>query len=527
VANILLIDDDADVSYLLREGLKAHFGVECLDGADRGLEMLARGTFDLVLLDNLMPRMTGIEFLKALQERGIRVPVILMTGLPAPGTTIQASTLRAARVVRKPPDHQALLDELLPLIRDTLKVYQGGKTGGLPVEDLPSGPILVGGESPLMQDVYWLIGQYTLSNDPVLILGETGTGKDLVAKALHTYSPRKSKPFVARPCADLTVDRLDELFGHGKGAAAGGTLFLDEVGDMLPALQDRLLHLLQEQEENRSGTEGGAEDDVRLVSATNADWEGKFRRELLYRIKQGGAIRLPPLRDRLEDLPELARHFLTEVAAEDGRPPPELAPSALDRLRGHDWPGNVRELRTVLRCAARRCRGPQILPADLDLAEPPAPGAGAEDPSAGLRRAVLAAWNANQPNLYAALHDALCRELLAHALTELRGDHGEAAWRLGLSPADFQAWTQRFQPKPPPGLVGKEDKIALRRARAITLIAAHPDWIVKRISQELGCAPATLWRDPIISKLLESRADSRKVPRGFKTRDGNLEAYDE
>ncbi|HYT95420.1 MAG TPA: response regulator, partial [Gemmataceae bacterium] len=229
MARILLIDDDPDLTYILREDLARHgHQVDCLDSAERGPEMLVDRAFDLVLLDNFMPKMSGIEFLSALQQRGVDVPVILMTQLGSADTAIQAMRFGAYDYVIKPREHQGLFPLLQPIIARALAPTP-------PLADHPppeppprpsAGPMLVGSKSKSMVAVYMQIGRLARGDTAVLILGETGTGKELVARAIHSHSPRMARRFVALDCTDLSENLLDgELFGHD------GTLFLDEIGD--------------------------------------------------------------------------------------------------------------------------------------------------------------------------------------------------------------------------------------------------------------------------------------------------------
>jgi DNA-binding NtrC family response regulator len=225
MAKILLIDDDADLSAFVRDRL-ARLGhrVTCIDRAELAPDLLRRGGMDLVLVDNRMPGMTGIEFLGAMHQHGISVPVILMTGYATTDTAIQAMNLGAFDYIIKPADFETLFQELEPAVHDALEIARPVKEVRLPLEALPkgtAGPMLVG-KSKLMVEVYKLIGRFAHGDDPILILGETGTGKELVARAIHTNSPRKQRPFVALNCTALTESLLDdELFGHEPGAFTG------------------------------------------------------------------------------------------------------------------------------------------------------------------------------------------------------------------------------------------------------------------------------------------------------------------
>ncbi|HVS38487.1 MAG TPA: sigma-54 dependent transcriptional regulator [Gemmataceae bacterium] len=460
MARILLIDDDEELRCFVQEELQARgHTVETLAQAEQGPEILSGARFDLVLLDNKMGAMSGIDMLEALRERSIDVPVILMTGYATCDTAIRAINLGAFDYIIKPDDFASLLRKLQPLIAEALAITRPAKdvrvsTGAAPCPGL--GPMLVG-TSKQMIEVYKQIGLFARTDDAVLIHGETGTGKELVARAIHTNSPRKNRPFVALNCSALNETLLDdELFGHEAGAftgadklrkgkfefASGGTLFLDEMGDMPPKLQAKLLRVLEYQEVERVGGDEPIKVNVRLLSATHRNLEaaiaeGSFRRDLFHRLNRV-TIRLPPLRERLDDLPELAVYFLTRAAEGTERARPALSDDALQRLRAYAWPGNVRELQNVLHHAFGVCRGPEVLPSCLHLSEdedgsssPPKGGEG--EAMAALRKAVAWAWSSRPDELWPLLHDLAERELLAFALAQLGGNQTEVGKRLGMA----------------------------------------------------------------------------------------------
>ena len=309
-----------------------------------------------------------------------------------------------------------------------------------------------------MLEVYTRIGQFADLNDPVLILGETGTGKELVAGAFHGFSSRKDRPFVALNCTAIPATLLEsELFGHERGVftgadkvrkgmieyADGGTLFLDEIGEMPLDLQGKLLRVLQEREIRRLGGSESIPVDFRLLSATNrnlrqASREGKFREDLYHRLNCI-EIRLPALRERTDDLPELVDFFLTQTAAKSGRPKPGISEEAMAKVRAHPWPGNVRELQNTVRRAFGLCRGSVLLPGHLELfsedivRHSDSLGPTTEETAiAALRKTVDWAWNANYPELWPYLRDLLERELLQIAMERLDGNQSQIAERLGM-----------------------------------------------------------------------------------------------
>jgi DNA-binding NtrC family response regulator len=458
MARILLIDDDLEFREFLRDALATGgHHVECLDRADHGPEILSQAIFDVVLLDNKLPGISGIEFLAALDERDIRAPVILMTGDPTSDTAIQAMNLGAFDYVVKPLDIDDLVAELEPLIAKAAEIVQAIKEPvRLPGDDAAGDGVKLLGNSRPMQEIYKLIGKVAASDVPVLILGETGTGKELVARAIHSYSQRQTRPFVAMNCTALNENLLDdELFGHEPRAytgagdklrkgrfehAHGGTLFLDEVGDMPLVLQAKLLRVLENREIVRIGGNEAITVDVRIVSATHCDLqsqaaEGRFREDLLFRLK-GVTISLPPLRERgREDLELLAEHFLQRAANGVGRPAPGLQQGAREKLRAHGWPGNIRELQHVMRLALVTCRGPQITAGDLEFDS--APNSPAEpqelDAAAHFARGVQAAIAVGDADLYQRLHDLWEKELIQQTLEACGGNQVHTARRLGIS----------------------------------------------------------------------------------------------
>jgi DNA-binding NtrC family response regulator len=459
VAKILLIDDDEGLTFFLKGALEEQgHEVQALGSADEAPAVLAAAPFDLVLLDNRLRGMSGLEFLEDLDRRANKVPVILMTGDPTCDVAIRAMVLKAFDYVIKPNDLQDLSGELEPIIARALEITRRPAPVPLAAEAPPpaSAEPTLQGPSKAMAKVSKLIGSFAPQDAAVLIRGETGTGKELVARALHTYSRRKDNFFVPINCAAIPADLLEsELFGHEKGAftgavlrkgkveyADGGTLFLDEIGDMTPQCQAKLLRVLQEQRFERVGGNETIKVNVRFLSATNCDLEaamreGRFRSDLFFRLN-ALTIPLPPLRERLDDLPALAAYFLKRAAEGTGREPPALSAAALDALRAYRWPGNVRELQNVLHRAAAVCRGSEILPAHLDFAAdgdaaPAGHPAAADDAIAGLHRAILWAWETDQPKLWPLLQDLLERELLRVALAKLDGNRAHVAERLAMS----------------------------------------------------------------------------------------------
>jgi DNA-binding NtrC family response regulator len=476
VARILLVDDDADFGKFLQAQLREQgHDVRWLDAPEDALRVLSSPEpLDLVLLDNRMPGMSGLEFLAAARET-LRVPIILMTNAHSDRTVIQAMNLGAFAYVIKPLELDDMLDELGPTIRDALEIpRRPGRVQIQPVADNDSDDSTLVGRSKPMLEVLMRIGRLAKVEESVLILGETGTGKDLVAQAIHTNSPRKNKPFVVMNCSAFHENLLDdELFGHEPGAftgadrlrkgrfehAHGGTLFLDEVGDMPLTLQAKLLRVLENREVVRIGSNDPIRVDVRVLAATHRDLnalvrDGQFRQDLYYRL-EGMTIHLPPLRERKDDLELLARRFLVRMFG--GASAPQLHRQALERLRAYHWPGNVRQLHKVLCRAVGACRGSQVLAEDLDFgdldtgaAPAPEPARSEESPQAALRRIIAAAWASNQADLWPLLQEQLQRELLQFALGRPGLSQVKLARRLGMSRNYLRTLIKQFGLEEPP-----------------------------------------------------------------------------
>jgi DNA-binding NtrC family response regulator len=366
---ILVIDDDAIERRLLTTLLGKVGGYEVLtaENGRLGLER-AVASVDAVLLDLQMPDMTGMEVLQKLKEARPQLPVIMLTGVTEVQRAVEATRLGAYNYLTKPFEN----DHLLLNVRNALEKNELLSQMEELRERAGKGPALsrMVGKSPAIQEVIQQIQKVAASNLTVLIQGETGTGKELAARALHDESSRRDKPFVAVDCGALAENLLEsELFGHEKGAftgadrkkdgqmilAEGGTLFLDEIGNLPLGLQTKLLRVLQEKQVKPVGAEKTRSIDVRFIAATNVPLEeeakaGRFRMDLYYRLAEF-AIQLPPLRERREDLPGLAGHFKDQAGLEFRKPVGSVSGEAAILLMAHAWPGNIRELRNVIRQA--------------------------------------------------------------------------------------------------------------------------------------------------------------------------------
>ena len=382
-ATILVVDDEDIVcqscSLLLSE--QGHEVQTALD-SQQGLEMAREHPFELILVDLKMPGLDGMAFLRAIKDVHPDTEVIVMTGFAEITSAVAAIKLGAFDYIPKPFNP----DELLVAAEKALQARDMRDENRYLRRELQSRYRLdtIVGTSPAMRKVYDVIDHVCTSNVTVLIRGESGTGKELVARAIHFNSPRKGKRFVAVDCGALHENLLEsELFGHVKGAftgaiankkglfetAEGGSLFLDEVGNTSLTLQTKLLRVLQERVYTPVGDSREHKSDVRLIAATNRDLEsmvaeGTFRQELFYRLSIVPIV-LPPLRERGEDIPTLAAHFLQKFARDQGRPTPTLSPEAQHCLLHYPWPGNVRELENVMQRICVLSNASVITPAEL------------------------------------------------------------------------------------------------------------------------------------------------------------------
>ncbi|WP_334110083.1 sigma-54-dependent transcriptional regulator [Thermodesulfitimonas autotrophica] len=374
---VLVVDDEAAVRGALRDVLEeSGYKVVTAASGKEALEKMGMLRPDAVLLDIRMPEMDGISLLEIIRERYPAVPVILMTAYSDTQTTINAMRTGAFEYVLKPLN----LDELLATLEKATKIAEPVVEVGSCLGTQPEGPpgVLVG-YSPAMQNVYKTIGRIVDSDATVLILGESGTGKELVAKAIHYNSPRRAKPFVKIDCTAIPENLLEsELFGYEKGAFTGaytrkpgkfevgdqGTIFLDEIGDLSPAIQAKLLRVLEEKAFERIGGTETKKVDVRIIAATNRNLKervkaGLFREDLYFRLNVV-EIWLLPLRERKSDIPLLVDYFVGIYNQNFNKRVTTISRSVLDVFYVYDWPGNVRELRNVCERAVLMAPGPVI-----------------------------------------------------------------------------------------------------------------------------------------------------------------------
>jgi DNA-binding NtrC family response regulator len=392
---ILVVEDSDALRRGIASALREHWGEvdEEVDGS-RAIERIRdprNDAYDLVVTDLRLPREDGLAVLRAARERDGRTAVVLMTAYGSIDTAVEAMRLGALDFVQKPFDLEQLEIRVAKALEHAKLRHEVTALRASLSSRLGPGEII--GASSSLRSAVELATRVAPTRSTVLITGETGTGKEIIAGLIHRLSTRAAGPFVKVNCAALPETLLEsELFGHEKGAftgadrtrigrfeqATGGTLFLDEVGDMSAATQAKLLRVLQDQEFQRLGGTRSLRTDARILAATNQDLrvtirEGAFRDDLYFRLNVIG-IHLTPLRDRPEDVVALANHFLAEFSRELGRSVEGFAPRALERLRSHPWPGNVRELRNVVERAMLLADGPVLSADDIGLADMAAVG---------------------------------------------------------------------------------------------------------------------------------------------------------
>jgi DNA-binding NtrC family response regulator len=463
MSRILVIDDDRSVRHLISKAFD-DTDVEVMPAAsaEEGLRLLSGSKPDAVLLDILLPEISGLEVFDRIRSVDTKLPVIFITSLSSSETAIKAMTLGAFDYLLKPLDLARIRD----LVRQALEIR---RLMSIPVELPGARAKMTNGEatarrtdtlvgnSQQMQEVYKAIGRVAPQDVTVLIRGESGTGKELVARALYQHSPRVKGQFLAVNCAAIPDALLEsELFGHEKGSftgadqrrigkfeqCSGGTLFLDEIGDMSSLVQSKVLRVLQSQQFERVGGNQTITTDVRVIAATNRDLEkmveeGTFRSDLYYRLS-GFTIQLAPLRDRPEDLVPLLENYLTVFSRELNKDVHGISPEAMDVLLNYSWPGNVRELQNVLKQTLLRSAGHVIIPdfipdrirvPEAETSDTPA----SESTGTDLRQFVDERLAAGSKDLYAEALEFMERYVVTRVLRVCEGNQSKAARMLGIT----------------------------------------------------------------------------------------------
>ncbi len=468
MSTILIIDDDDQLRISFERLLKEEgYHIRTAASGEAGIRLLRESIPDLIILDVRLPGMNGLETFRQIHQIEQKLPVIIMTAFGTTETAIEATKMGAFDYVIKPFD----IPQMLATIRQAL---EAGRFMRSPVDldvspDKTQGEAIVG-KSPAMQEVYKAIGRVSATDATVLIRGESGSGKELVARALYQHSIRSNKPFLVINCVAIPDTLLEsELFGYEKGAftgathrrvgkieqASGGTVFLDEIGDMPLNLQAKMLRLLQEKSIERLGGRETIPVDVRIIAATNRDLEhliakGLFREDLYYRLKVI-TIWLPPLRERTGDIPLLADFFLNRFAAELGIENPGITRETLSMLVSSPWPGNIRELSNTLQKALIFNRGAPLSLADITQAT------GGNSKSSDFKADAcgdnIRAWIRNllakrgQENLFDNCMDYFGSMLVGEALNLTGGNRSQAAKLLGMSRPTLHAKIDKYDLK--------------------------------------------------------------------------------
>lgn len=449
--HILVVDDEKNYLVVMSALLSdAGYRVSAVDNPFAALELLSREQIALVLSDLKMPRMDGLEFYRRAQQEYGPLPFIILTAFATVETALEAMKAGVFDYLMKPFNNEEILLTVSKAL-DYARLQSENAFLRQQLERSRRRDLI--GESPPVRQLLEDIARVAPARTSIMIMGESGSGKELVARMLHDASPRAAGPLVTVNCATFSETLLEsELFGHERGAftgaverkrgllevADGGTLFLDEIGEFPLALQPKLLRVLQERRFRRVGGTAELETDVRLVAATNRDLRamveaGDFREDLYYRLNVV-TLQVPPLRDRGEDIALLAMYFLRRFALELGRGVTDIAPEALEVMLNYNWPGNVRELQNAMERGVLFCRGEVLQVGDLPepLSSRHADGAG----SAG----SLPDINKPLPDL---MDDIECR-LIHQALVRARGVQAQAAQLLGISRSNLQYKLKKY-----------------------------------------------------------------------------------
>ena len=386
---LLLVDPDLDfLDWATKHLFASNLRVLRCDNASNALKVIEKTEVSVIVAAMELEPFDGMELLGRIMQQSPKTLVILTAGFPTTGQIIEATQRGAHDVLRK----ESLAFELRPIVESALQIQDDRRSAGQPDAEMPKhdGRVKMIGISRALQEVFKLVGRVARSDAPVLIAGESGTGKELVAKAVHEYSPRRQKEMITINCGAIPENLLEsELFGHEKGSftgaiarragrfeqADGGTLFLDEIGDMPLSIQVKLLRVLQDGSFSRVGSNETLTTDVRIVAATHKNLVeevagGRFREDLYYRLNVV-EIKIPALRERMEDIPLLAEYFLQRITRKNGMARIRISAEAITTLQSHHWPGNVRELENTVARACALATSQILLPADIPLASSP------------------------------------------------------------------------------------------------------------------------------------------------------------
>jgi two-component system, NtrC family, response regulator PilR len=458
-ARVLIVDDERSMRELLSIVLRRDgYNVQTAEDGASAVELLKRQRFDILITDIRMPQMNGVDLLREAKRIAPDIVSIIMTAFASTDTAVEALRLGAADYVHKSPNAASELRLRVGRELERKRLQQENVLLKRALGKTNQFSNIIGASSSMLA-VFQLVETIAPTSSTVLITGESGTGKELVARAIHSNSERKDRPFVAINCGALSETLLDsELFGHMRGAFTGadsnkkglievaekGTIFLDEIGEMSPMVQVKLLRVLQERKFRRLGGTEEIDADIRILAATNRDLskmvaEGTFREDLYYRINVI-PLRLPPLRERQDDIPVLAEHFVARFAKQMGKPVTGISKAAMALLKQYSWPGNIRELENAMERAVALERTPTVLPESLpeqirdqptELAAAGAVPDGFPDAGFDLERHV----------------QHIEREYIAEALRRAGGVKVKAAELLGMSFRSFRYYTKKYNLK--------------------------------------------------------------------------------
>lgn len=447
--SILLVDPEIEFLDWATKHLQAQ-DVKILrtDSAENAAKIVAKTHIDVVIASMTLQPFDGMELLSRVKAESPGTLFILTGGFPTTSQVIEATQRGAHDVLRK----ESLPFELRPVVESALQLAENRRSADTTRTEQPSqdGRVKIIGISRALQDVFKIVGRVARSDAPVLVSGESGTGKELIAKAIHEYSPRRMKELIPLNCGAIPENLLEsELFGHEKGSftgaiakragrfeqADGGTLFLDEIGDMPLSIQVKLLRVLQDGSYSRVGSNETLKGDVRIITATHKDLAaevaaGRFREDLYYRLNVV-EVRIPPLRERKEDIPLLAEYFLQRITRKNGMARILLSQEAIATLQAHHWPGNVRELENTMARACALASSSVLLPSDLPLAQAPTNSRFSQVDALDHLLSVAPAGSTL---------DWLCQQACQRVYETSDHDLSLTAERLGLSLSELRKW---------------------------------------------------------------------------------------
>ncbi len=478
---ILVIEDDPLESTLFHKLLtQKKYQTTLVAEAESGKKLALEQHFDLIITDFHLPGMSGLDFIRQVHPQRSHLPIILMTADGTVELAIEATKSGAFDYLLKPFNPPTFFETIEKALQASRFMFKKVSIGETLASASTSGPVMLG-RCRSMQEIYKEIGRVAALPVTVLIRGETGTGKELIARAIYQHSDRSSKPFIAVNCAAIPETLLEaELFGAEKGAytgaharrigrfeqANGGTIFLDEVGEISLSTQAKLLRVLQERKVQRIGGNEEISIDVRLIAATNRNLEKAieerhFREDLFYRLSVM-ALRVPTLRDRKEDIPQIARHFLKRYAHEFGIDSPSISDEAIEFLKNHPWPGNIRQLENTIRKALLEARSFTVQPYHLHIPSDEtvieiSPQPKEKKSHSWIEKLLNESLDKPEGSLYQEVIAAVEKELFHKVLEKLNGNQAKASRLLGISRLTLRQKLIQYQIHPLASKITKND----------------------------------------------------------------------